>query len=620
MKQGLVLLLVALPGFHAHAESIRASTEQPAKPWTSLSANDAPADFRFVVVTDRTGNHRPGVFASAMAKINALEPAFVLSVGDLIEGYTQSTDELNAQWDEFQNIIAQLDAPFFYAPGNHDMSNAVMSETWRSRFGPSYYHFVYKDVLFLVINSELFGMVGNPMVAVPGPWHQSEQMRFIERILTEHADARWTMVVIHQPLWDSPRIHPDWLRVEDLLGERNYTVFAGHRHRYVQTVRRDRKYITLATTGGSSALRGPLYGEFDHIALVSMTDSGPTIANLTLEGILGDDVRTEVTRDEVARLTGAVRAEPGYFPGARFSAGELRYRVANRGDAPLTAVPYVTGNALLRWDGEPTAVMVPPGGEEQVSLRFKAPRPAAFETLAPARVSWSLTSQIQQQPVVLELHTAALPLREFPVRRLPHAVVLDGAIEEWRLPYRVARQGDIAGPQIDPRDVSYRFGVGYDEQHFYLAADVLDDSLVSSPARALLDQDALVISVDARPDPERSQNESLDAALGNGNLGRMAVDVVAVDPPANDDLLDFLSDTRSRLTSRARRTDGGYTVEIAVPVALLDAWHGGAWQAVRVDLFVNDFDVGESGSQPLHWQPYRFGPAPVVGSGTFVRR
>jgi len=201
------------PGGAPPLAEIRAYTEESAKPWTGLRANDAPEDFAFVVVTDRTGGHREGVFESAMPKVNLLEPAFVVSVGDLIEGYTDDPARLAAEWDEVQGFIRQLEVPFFYTVGNHDMSNAVMAETWRRRFGPSFYHFTYKDVLFLVLNSELFGMVGNPSTPVPGPFTQPEQMQFIERTLKEYGQARWTIVLLHQPLWDDARqIDADWLR------------------------------------------------------------------------------------------------------------------------------------------------------------------------------------------------------------------------------------------------------------------------------------------------------------------------------------------------------------------------------------------------------------------------
>ena len=71
-----------------------------ATPWTGLAANDDPRDFHFVVVSDRTGEHRDGVFHDAMAQINLLEPAFVVSVGDLIEGYTEDPETLREEWTQ----------------------------------------------------------------------------------------------------------------------------------------------------------------------------------------------------------------------------------------------------------------------------------------------------------------------------------------------------------------------------------------------------------------------------------------------------------------------------------------------------------------------------------------
>lgn len=152
-----VMLTAAPPP--AAANAINADVAGDAQPWTSLAVNDAAEDFHFVIVGDRTGGARPGVFESAVGKVNLLEPAFVLSVGDLIEGRTEDQAQLDKEWDEFERFAAGFEAPFFYVAGNHDMSNAVMAETWRARFGPSYYRFVYKDVLFLVLNSELFGPV-----------------------------------------------------------------------------------------------------------------------------------------------------------------------------------------------------------------------------------------------------------------------------------------------------------------------------------------------------------------------------------------------------------------------------------------------------------------------------
>ena len=40
-------------------------------------------------MSDRTGGNRWGVFQDAIFKLNLLQPEFVMSVGDMIQGYTR---------------------------------------------------------------------------------------------------------------------------------------------------------------------------------------------------------------------------------------------------------------------------------------------------------------------------------------------------------------------------------------------------------------------------------------------------------------------------------------------------------------------------------------------------
>src|SRR6188508_2121612 len=77
-------------------------------PWTSLKFNNNPDQFQFAVVGDRTGKHRPGVFEKGIDKLNLLQPEFVVSVGDLIEGYTKDEAEIDQEWDEIQEFVAKL--------------------------------------------------------------------------------------------------------------------------------------------------------------------------------------------------------------------------------------------------------------------------------------------------------------------------------------------------------------------------------------------------------------------------------------------------------------------------------------------------------------------------------
>lgn len=294
----LSLLAESLPEKDANF-SHRIETEK--KPWLNRPFRNDPASFQFAIVTDRTGGMRPGVFPEAVAKVNELQPEFVITVGDLIPGGTRQRDEKEIwrQWDEFNGFIEGFEMPFFYLPGNHDVSNAVMDRIWDQQFGVRYYSFVYKDVLFLCLNTQ--------DAEGPRPFLGQEQIDWVETELEDFPDVRWTMVFIHQPLWvmeerasgegdgDSvpKKSKTGWPEVEAALAGRRHTVYAGHVHRYAKYERNEANYYTLGTTGGGSALRGSTFGEFDHATWITMTDQGPRMMNLTLDGMLEEDVTTE---------------------------------------------------------------------------------------------------------------------------------------------------------------------------------------------------------------------------------------------------------------------------------------------------------------------------------------
>lgn len=257
-------------------------------PWTTLQLNNQPRNFQFAIITDRTGGHRPGVFADAVKKINLMQPEFVISVGDLIEGYSEDNGQWALEWAEFQGKLQQLQMPFFYVPGNHDLSNPRMADNWNRKFGRTYYEFRYHDALFVALNSE------DPPDSKP--YHfGTEQQQWFADVLKRHQDVRWTFVFMHKPAWvfvdDDPE-KTGWNAIERELGQRNYTVFAGHVHNYARFVRNGRDYIMLATTGGGSKLRGKSEGEFDQIVWVTMKETEPVIANLMLDGIEDKNVRT----------------------------------------------------------------------------------------------------------------------------------------------------------------------------------------------------------------------------------------------------------------------------------------------------------------------------------------
>jgi len=262
-------------------------------PWNHLKLNNDPSTFRFAIASDRTGGPRAGVFERAVEQLNLLQPEFVVCVGDLIDSRTEDLTQLNKEWKEFNGFIARLEMPFFYCVGNHDIANPVMDRKWREQFGRSYYHFVYKDVLFLLLNTE------DPPRAKSGGRFSKEQIAYARQVLAANRDVRWTMVFLHRPAWTYPDIgQTGWLEIEQALTGRRYSVFAGHKHTYVRYVRNGQKYYMLATTGGESKLRGVPRGEFDHLVWVTMKREGPVLANLMMEGIFPEDIKRAFPPEE----------------------------------------------------------------------------------------------------------------------------------------------------------------------------------------------------------------------------------------------------------------------------------------------------------------------------------
>ena len=97
-KERALLLSVVVLGCFVAAHSIaaeqkiQASTEEPAEPWTALVANDAPEDFSFVVVADRTGGRYfhaadAGALGEVIEEIDRLERSEISEVRYLTYEY-----------------------------------------------------------------------------------------------------------------------------------------------------------------------------------------------------------------------------------------------------------------------------------------------------------------------------------------------------------------------------------------------------------------------------------------------------------------------------------------------------------------------------------------------------
>jgi hypothetical protein len=280
-------------------------------PWLGNTFDDGSDKFQFAIISDLNGGERPGIFDVAVEQLNLLRPELIMSVGDLVDGASSNADSINMEYERFDARAGKALAPVVHVGGNHDLTDPVMRSVWKERYGAHYYHFVYKNVLFLVLDTEdhtdarrqeIHEARQAAIKVLDGPTPEKasdmeyfkmpervtgnigiEQAAYFKDVIARNPAVTWTLLFMHKPVWKREgegSLEP----LEKALAGRSYTVFNGHFHSYSHTTKNNTDYMILGTTGGHQGEKDA--NSFDHVTLVTMTAEGPSIANLRLDGIL----------------------------------------------------------------------------------------------------------------------------------------------------------------------------------------------------------------------------------------------------------------------------------------------------------------------------------------------
>lgn len=197
---------------------------------------------RFAVIGDRTGGHEPGIYGQIVKEIERMKPDFVLSVGDMIEGYTGDTVAVKREWDEYKGLLEPLTMPIYLAPGNHDIWDSTSLGLYERYIGRPHHSFDIGGMHFIFLdNSRYYTAEAFP----------SEQIDWLIADLEKNMDVRNTFVVLHIPYWIETIAEGKTDTLHSLFVRYGVdAVFTGHYHSYFSGVFDGVIYTGVGSSGG----------------------------------------------------------------------------------------------------------------------------------------------------------------------------------------------------------------------------------------------------------------------------------------------------------------------------------------------------------------------------------
>jgi predicted phosphodiesterase len=567
-------------------------------PVTKKSFNDDSTTFRFAIVSDRNGGMRPGVFENAIDKLNLLQPEFVLSVGDLIDGYTEDANVWNAEWDEFDALVNKLDMPFYYVPGNHDTSNKLLTEAWKERHGRDYYYFVHKSVLFIALNTDEINDGGI----------SEKQVEYVKKVLNEHQDVQWTFVFMHRPLW-SYGDQAGFKEIGNALKRRKYTLFSAHHHNYQYQVVDGMDHYVLATTGGGSYMRGPDVGELDQITWVTMKKDGPKVANLDLTGIYDKNLVPPGDYDDIQTLREGnwLKVKPSVQNAKAFSSFPVNLIIKNNMKRSMVVSGNLDAQYGIHFNPSSVSEKIAPGKDKTIIVNVIADEGQMnIETLNNHPVAVTLNAGFERENlknISLSTNKTLLVDWKHDLAKTQNTINIDGVLKEWDQSAFIS----VLNPQYfyedwdwkGPEDGKFSFKVNTDSKTLFIAVKFTDDRIILDKKQVNALQDKFYVHLSTSPSDNKNFYQ-LEFAATN----------VAKHP-----LMNIEAKKLKGLKAAIVNNSNNQVLELAIPLESIQALKS---DAIRINIGVMDQDHPEN-TKPsvLWWRPVWGSSLDYTGSSTF---
>jgi hypothetical protein len=281
-----------------------------------------------------TADLMPALFAAARKSAAASQAAFVLQVGDLVEGLCGTADLAARQNAEALAFVKRMNLgrPFLFTKGNHDVTGDGAPEAFREVFHP----FLREQAAALKGVHDPAGACytvgcGDALFCFFDAYDASS-LDWLEAALAKRT-ARHCFVVIHPPvvpygaratwhLYAAERDAAKRGKLLAMLGRQRVIVLGGHIHRF--------NAISRETPGG---------GRFAQLAISSVVNSANAKADTELSGVAaynGDQITVEPRfSPETAEARRAV-----------YAAEAPQVKAFEYADLPGHAIVSVTGDTV----------------------------------------------------------------------------------------------------------------------------------------------------------------------------------------------------------------------------------------------------------------------------------
>jgi 3',5'-cyclic AMP phosphodiesterase CpdA len=280
-------------------------------------------------------------FGLAKDRANAIQPAFVIIAGDLVNQQTSQ------EWAAFDSILNLFSVPVKLVVGNHDVWSGSSLNYFRNNYGDDYYVFTYSNCDFVVINS---------VTILDSSTYASEytaQWAWLGTTLQQSAaaDRERIFIAMHHPPFQVTEYDPDdyysWPaalrgRLSALLREHGVTVVpAGHVHKTLMAPASDGAFTVYTASGTSRIIGGG--GQTNSYAYRTFS---VTAGDYSQRYVLLSEIPTAVSHP-TGRHTGALTGR-AYTPllGLAPTCRSIHCRVLSTRRAPTTAVYSLLGRGI----------------------------------------------------------------------------------------------------------------------------------------------------------------------------------------------------------------------------------------------------------------------------------